>query len=115
MIQINSKKFYNDVVESNRPIDEIFAYLASTMSSEDFDELLEEFSNQLNENYDNVSSEIKPVQDFNTFNPIKYRVRLTKMLLSVCALGASFDKTVFNYSLEYILKKEVLSIPIFLN
>ena len=104
MIHINPKKFYNDVVESNRPIDEIFNYLAATMNSVDFDELLEEFSNQLNENYDNVTSEIKPVQDFKTLNPIKYRVRLTKMLLSVCALGASFDKTVFNFPYIEALK-----------
>jgi hypothetical protein len=55
------------------------------------------------------------MQDFKTLNPTKYKVRLAKMLLSVCALGASFDNTVFNYSLEYILKKEVLSIPLFLN
>tara|TARA_R110000868_G_scaffold46842_7_gene154361 strand:+ start:108 stop:455 length:348 start_codon:yes stop_codon:yes gene_type:complete len=115
MIHINTNKFYSDVVESNRPIDEIFNYLTGSMNSVDFDELLEEFSNQLDENYDNVSSENKPVQDFKTLNPTKYRVRLTKMLLSVCALGASFDKKVYKYSMEYILKKEVLSIPLFLN
>jgi hypothetical protein len=114
MFYINPKKFYNDVVESNRPIDEIFNYLAATMNSVDFDELLEEFSNQLVENFDD-DSETKLTGDFKTFNPTKNRVRLAKMLLSVCALGTSFDKKVYKYSMEYILKKEVLSIPIFLN
>ena len=116
MIYINPYQFYSEVVDGNRPIDEIFTTLASTLSSEDFDELYEAFTIQLEEKIPfDPSFAQKAAGKYEIPMPHNNRVLIAKMILSVCALGASFNDSVFHYSMDYILKKELCTIPLFLN
>jgi hypothetical protein len=115
---INRYEFYREVVNGERPIKEIFIALSHSLSSDDFDRLFDEFSNQLEENFDYYKNgETEKHGTGRDKMPLKIfkRVQLAVMILSLLAMGAIFNDDVFFHSMDFILKKELCSASLILN
>lgn len=114
----NKDLFYKEVVEGNLPIENIFSDLSESLSANDFDELFDEFSIQLNENFDSYIKEETIDSRIGRYimpSQLLKRVQLAILILSRCALGESFNKGILYSSMDFILKKELCSTPIILN
>ncbi|MEQ8624490.1 MAG: hypothetical protein RJQ00_06530 [Vicingaceae bacterium] len=110
-------QFYNQIVNGNTPVRDIFSQLSSLTPLE-YDELYNEFSVRVDQRFN--SSKVTHINETKTFkhnypNRIRTRVRLAIILLSVCALGTTFDEKVYSYTLDFVLKKELCLIPLSLN
>lgn len=118
MIFIKRDEFYSEVVDGHLPIKDIFSGLSESLSPNDFDELFDEFSIQLDENFDSYEKgEIidSRIGRYKMPSRLFKRVQLTILILSRCALGATFNDSIFYSSMDFILKKELCSTPIILN
>jgi hypothetical protein len=118
MIFVNRYEFYSEVVNGNHPIKDIFSSLSASLSSDDFDSLFNEFSTQLSENFDSYKKgEIaeSKVGKYKMSKPIFKRVRLSIFLLMNCALGSPFNDYIYNLTIDFILRKELCSVPLILN
>lgn len=117
MNYINPYQFYSEIVNGEKPVKDIFGNL-SFMSPSDYDELFDEFSLRLDKNFHSYKeNELSQIHRRKyTIKPKIYtRIRLAVILLSVCALGATFDDNVYSYTLDFVLKKELCLMPMSLN
>lgn len=118
MILISKEEFYREVVEGDLPIKDIFSSLAASLSSDDFNELFEKFTHQLDECYysfkreEIVNSEIKSKE---VPSMTARRVELSVLLLWHCVIGTSYNHNLYFSSVDYLLKKELCSKPLILN
>lgn len=114
---VNRYQFYSEIVNGDKSVKDIFSSLSS-MSPLDYDELSNEFSDKLNQNFepnnDNRNNHSQ-ISRYKIPPKIYTRVRLTIILLSVCALGATFDDNVYSYTLDFVLKRELCLVPLSLN
>lgn len=118
MILFNKYEFYSEVVNGRLPLRELFNNLSSSMTSDDYDELFDELSIELQTN-------LHKHQDFNflairsegsiVLEKTSKRVRLSLMLLSMLSMGATYNEGVFLDSMNFILNKELCSAAIILN
>lgn len=114
----NKNLFYREVVEGDIPIKDIFSSLAASLSSDDFNELFEEFTYQLDECYylfkreEIANSEIKSKE---MLYMTARRVELSVLLLWHCVIGTSYNHNLYFSSVDYLLKKELCSKPLILN
>lgn len=110
-------QFYNQIVNGNAPVRDIFSQLSSLTPLE-YDELYNEFSDTLEQSFETYEDKhlFKPrIKKYKMPPKLYTRVRLAVILLSVCALGATFDDSVYNYTLDFVLKKELCLMPLSLN
>ncbi len=117
-MEINCSQFYSEIVNTNRPIREIFAQLSISMNTYDFEKLSDEFSDQLEENFDSLKKGQMPFNNncrFKLPKQIFKRVRLATMILSSCSLGAKFDDNLYQCCLDYIVIRELCFNRIYLS
>lgn len=96
-------------MDENIPVNDIFRNLP-TLSPDEYEELFNDFVEKLNHNENLNHSE-----ELETTNQKKTRLKLVRALLSVCALGTTFNEEVYSYTLDFILRKELCILPVSLN
>ncbi len=118
-MRINCNQFYFEVMMGDKPINQVFNELPRSAKSNDYDLLFNEFISELDSDfnyfYKNDNEQYK-TELFSAMPEKKAkRVRLTMIILSLLAMGASFNEDVFLNSMDYVVKRELLKATLNLN